>query len=169
MPGFGRLSTLGEQRRDALLALIRQRPGMTFRCISKASLIASGTCRHHLAVLKKRKLLWTMRQGGRLLHFPGPEPLEQERLQALRHSLDDLDKSLLDFLEARGSVIQAVLLDLDPDEARSTVQNRVHRLVRFGLAVRYNVGRLAVYRVAWRESGLGAILTQIPASWGVAA
>lgn len=132
--------------REVLLRLVHQSPGLTFRGLGKASGIPAATVRHHVTVLMRLDAVWECRVGVRLLHFPGHKPVALwDQLEALRDVLDLVDRTFLDLAD-HGQLSQAPFFDAAPHLPRSTVQNRLKRLVRYGLMTEGWQGRLHVYR-----------------------
>lgn len=58
-------------RRDLLLAIIEEQPGLSFRALGRAAGLKSGTLHYHLSVLRRGGDIWTTRHGQYLLHFSG--------------------------------------------------------------------------------------------------
>ncbi|MHB8634550.1 MAG: helix-turn-helix domain-containing protein [Thermoplasmatota archaeon] len=147
----------GERNRAILLALIENRPGMTFRSLVAASGIASGTTRHHLNVLVRQRRIWYARIGCRLAHYPGAQPTtDAERLYAMLAGLDGLDRTLLAVMALGDVRGQRPFLDAAQGVPRSTVQNRLERLQARGFITRL-AGPCHTYRALNRSaSGAGA-------------
>lgn len=158
----GRRTPQATQRRALLLELMEAQPGLTFRKLCEASSLAHGTVAYNLTVLARSKLYWTLRRGCLRLHFAGVKPAsEWEHLDALRPTMREPERQILDYVESRGRAHQSAILDA-VGGIRSTTQHRTERLVRFGLLRRMEAGRRVYYSIATPGvvmDGFGALQT----------
>ena len=128
-----------------ILAVVEESPGLGFRELVRRLDVASGTVAHHVRVLVRRGLVWTTRHDGRLLHFAGAPPDEVGRRAAIEaHVLDDLDRALLALVRESPRAQKDVLAHF-AEVARSTVQQRLRRLVLWGFLILEVRGRFRVY------------------------
>lgn len=151
---------LANANRRALLAIIHARPGLSFRALVQVSGLGSGTVRHHLTVMERHGLVWTLRVGSQLAHFGGSRPASADRrLAALAACCDPLDRALLDVVATQPVRGQRAFFEAAPATPRSSVMHRIQRLVTRGLLLRRDQGRWACYALAWQEQPWAAMAT----------
>lgn len=136
-------------RRAAIEALIQETPGLSFREIASRTGLARGSAKHHVDALHKVGRVWSHPFQGRRAHFLGVKPQTIQGVQAaLLSALDDVDSHLWRVASRRGPVCQKDLIQGAPGQlSRSTVQNRVKRLVHSGLLTESPSGRRMHYCV----------------------
>jgi DNA-binding IclR family transcriptional regulator len=139
-------------RRDLILAVIEEQPGLSFRALCRATGLKPGTLHYHLSVLQRGEAIWTTRHRARLLHFPGPTPrLPGEVREAIaEHALDELDQGLLAWLQEAGPASQKAALASHAAAGvpRATVQHRLNRLAEQGFLLRREGFQCVVYERA---------------------
>ncbi len=122
------------ENRARIVAALEDVPGLSFRGLSRALGLASGTLRHHLPVLQSQDLIWRMDFGQSHRYFAGPCPEEvTPKILASSCLVDELDLRILAELtheRIQASVIEAVAGN---GVARSKVQHRLYRLEDLGL------------------------------------
>jgi DNA-binding IclR family transcriptional regulator len=127
-------------RRDLILALIEEQPGLCFRALGRAAGLKSGTVHYHLSVLHRAGAIWTIRHRTRLLHFAGAAPRSPSEIrEALAaYALDELDQGLLAWLRDAGPTSQKAALNSQAAAGvpRSSVQRRLNRLAEQGFLLR---------------------------------
>ncbi|MEA3203934.1 MAG: hypothetical protein QOI63_1614 [Thermoplasmata archaeon] len=136
-------------RRDLILAIVEEQPGLSFRALVRQAGFKSGTVHYHLTVLHRAGAIWNVRHGTRLLHFPGSAPRSPSEVrEALAvHVLDELDQGLLAWLRGAGPTSQKAAL-ASPVAAgvpRSSVQRRLNRLAEQGFLMRREGVQSVVY------------------------
>lgn len=147
------MTSEGEQRRLAIQNAINENPGLTFRALSRATGIPSGTLRHHINVLLRRGSAWLLLVESRHLHFAGPRPDSANAVRAAWHEAlpEGMQTLLIDALCAKK---QADLLDARP-EPRSTTQHHLSMLTRWGFLSR--VGGRSIHYERPGHEHLGAM------------
>ncbi len=133
-------------RRDRILAVLRETPGLGLRELSRATGIATGCLGFHLSVLARQRLVWRVTLSPRLLHYAGTRPTEDVavRCQIVEHALDDIDQGLVHAL-ACPSTQKAVIALYAGRIPKSTVQARLYALCRRGLLSERRSGRCVLY------------------------
>ncbi|MFO1536027.1 MAG: winged helix-turn-helix transcriptional regulator [Thermoplasmatota archaeon] len=63
-------------RRELILAVIEEQPGMSFRALERATGLKRGTLHYHLLALLRMGSIWTTRHG------PCPAPLPRTKAVA---------------------------------------------------------------------------------------
>ena len=139
-------------RRQAILEALVQHPGSSFRGLARRAGIPTGTCRHHLNMLERDRRAWSTRIGGRLAIFVGTKPAQAEWV-AVQHMPDALDRRLLTLVEHGPVRGQNTFLNAAADTPKSTVQHRLHRLVRWGVLRVHHQGRWLIYTLSPAQLG----------------
>lgn len=123
-------------RRDLILAVIEEQPGLSFRALCRATGIKPGTLHYHLTALLRMGSIWTTRHGTCLRHFPGRAPLSPAEIrEALaEHALDAIDRTLLAWVRDAGPASQKAALDAHAATGvpRTSLQRRLNRLAEQG-------------------------------------
>jgi predicted transcriptional regulator len=136
-------------RRDLILAIIEEQPGLCFRAVGRAAGLKPGTTHYHLTVLHRAGAIWTVRHRTRLLHFPGSTPRSPSEVrEALAtHALDELDQGLLAWLREAGPASQKAALAsrVAAGVPRSSVQRRLNRLAEQGFLLRRQSIQSVIY------------------------
>lgn len=139
----------GNRNRARIRAVVAAKPGLSFRAISRATGIASGTARHHLSVLQRRREIVEERVGRRLLAYYPAGLDESKRLKA-RIQRDAALAQVYETVRRLGQPCQSMILDA-VEQPRSTTQHRLGRLVAMGaVSVRHGVRR-SFYEVKRRD------------------
>lgn len=132
-------------RRVAILAALNVHQVLSFRAMARQTGIAPGTLAHHLHVLSRHGLVAeSFQRGLRLIRLPGLNAVEAERIHFLRQP------GLAEVLAVvvRGPCFQRDLFTALPTMPRSTVQNRIGRLVQHALVRVIPQGRLLRYEIS---------------------
>lgn len=140
-------SALEHPNRRALFDYIDENPGTTFRELIRATGLAAGTARHHLAVLTRCDVLIERPFGQTLRYFHCDQEQigDWDAVVVLREpDLDRMYRWLLDHPD----VMQREILDAAESWGwrRSTAQHRLRRLVENDLALVRHLGRSKAYR-----------------------
>src|SRR5204863_40713 len=81
-------------RRDLILAIVEEQPGLSFRALARATGIKWGTLGYHVSALIRSGAIWTVRHGQSLRHFAGRQPSPTEVRELLvEHALDEVDQA----------------------------------------------------------------------------
>lgn len=127
-------------RRDLILAVIEEQPGLSFRALCRATGIKQGTLHYHVSILLRSGSVWTTQHGTSLRHFPGRAPsTPMEVREALaEHALDEMDRILLAWLREGGPSSQKAALDAHAATGvpRTSLQRRLNRLTEQGFLTR---------------------------------
>ncbi|MEA3203335.1 MAG: Helix-turn-helix domain [Thermoplasmata archaeon] len=144
-------------RRDLILAIIEEQPGLCFRALARATGFKQGTLHYHVSVLLRGGAIWTTRHSTRLLHFPGATPRTpiEVREALAAHALDELDQGLLAWLREAGPTSQKAALasHVAAGVPRSSVQRRLNRLAEQGFILRREGVQSVVYATPTHGSG----------------
>lgn len=130
----------GEANRQRILDVVAARPGLTFRALTRASGVASGTCAHHRSILLRQERLVERRLGKQLRYFL---PEQASGPLAILEAEPGI-KAVADVLRARPGAIQKDVVAAFPAWPRATVQHRLQRLVSAGVATATPFGRRAI-------------------------
>lgn len=141
-----REAALQHPARGRILDWVKADPGITFRALSRHLGIPQGTLRHHLNVLERCKLLREERVEGTIAFLPANDLRRARQVTILR---EPAMVALRDLVASAGRICQRDLITyLDGIWNRSTVQNRLKRLVRAGVLRVHPQGRHSFYEVA---------------------
>lgn len=132
---LGRSKVTEDPRRQAILALLAQRPGLTPAEIAKRLGIPRTSTLHHLAVLRTHELVRSFREGRRTLYARCGQKIEEAEIQR---------RAVLD-VPARAAVLEALAAHQRPltqkeiaeslGLPRRTVAHHLQLLARRGLVV----------------------------------
>ncbi|MCA1812020.1 MAG: hypothetical protein LC623_08430 [Halobacteriales archaeon] len=135
-------------RRDLILAIIEEQPGLSFRALERATGFKRGTLHYHVLALMRAGAVWTTRHGQALRHFPGqqPSPAEVRRL-LVEHALDEVDRGIVAWLREVGPRRQVEVLEglARTGVPRSSLQLRLNRLAKQGFLTRQEGARSVLY------------------------
>jgi len=133
-------------RREQILAVLRESPGMGFRELARRTGIAHGTLSHHVSILHRQGRVWTTRHSPRCLHYPGPRPSDGAGVRdaVVEHALDDVDREIV-ALASEPVKQKDVLERFEGRMPPSTVQARLYALRRRGLLMESRAGRYVYY------------------------
>jgi hypothetical protein len=137
-------------RRDLLLAIIEEQPGLCLRALGRAAGFKLGTLQYHLSVLRRGGAIWTTRHGPALRHFPGRQPSPAEvRGLLVEHALDEVDRGIVAWLHEVGPRRQVEALEGLGGRGvpRSSLQLRLNRLAAQGFLERRVWARSVTYAV----------------------
>ena len=135
-------------RRDLILAVIEEQPGLSFRALARVTGIKWGTLGYHVSALLRSGAIWTVRHGQSLRHFAGRQPPPAEVRELLvEHALDEVDRSIVAWLQEAGPHRQVEALDalVGIGVPRSSLQLRLNRLAAQGFLVRRKWARSVTY------------------------
>jgi DNA-binding transcriptional ArsR family regulator len=134
-------AALQHPTRAAIVEAVQAAPGQGFRELGRRIGAAPGTLRHHLSVLSRSQVVREVSVGSRLVILPAND----RRDPAMVALLVDPDLvALRDFVAGRGRVYQRQVMAEFPGP-RSTIQNRLHRLVAAGALRSHRQGRIVFY------------------------
>jgi predicted transcriptional regulator len=135
-------------RRDLILAVIEEQPGLGFRALERATGLKRGTLHYHLLALMRMGCIWTVRHGQCLRHFAGRQPsLTEVRELLVENALDQVDRGIVAWLREAGQQRQKAALDAlaGTGVPRSSLQLRLNRLAAQGLLERREWARSVTY------------------------
>jgi DNA-binding IclR family transcriptional regulator len=125
------------------MTLIEAERCLHFRDLARRSGLPTGTLAHHLSVLQRSGLIdQAAARGLRLVFVPSLGPTAAVRTWVLRK--DGLAE-LYAYVARSGPVAQRAVLDAFAALPRSTVQHRLHQLVRGGCITTREQGRFVHY------------------------
>ncbi len=133
-------------RREQILAVLHEAPGLGFRELARRTGIPHGCLSHHVSVLRRQGHVWTTRHSPRCLHYPGPRPSDDAgvRVAVVEHAMDDADREIVALAEE--PVNQRTILErFEGRMPSSTVQARLYALRRRGLLMESRAGRYVYY------------------------
>jgi predicted transcriptional regulator len=151
-------------RRDLILAVIEEQPGLSFRALARVTGIKWGTLGYHVSALLRSGAIWAVRHGQSLRHFAGRQPSPAEVRELLvEHALDEVDRSIVAWLWAAGPQRQVEALDAlaRMGVPRSSLQLRLNRLAEQGFLERRKWARSVTYEVV---DGTGACTAFSPST-----
>lgn len=125
---------LENPRRSAVYQYVVAHPGANFREVVRGSLIASGTARHHLTILKRHGLVMEKPHRATMRYFEnhGKYNSTWDAVVLLRKPEFKL---LYDYIQNRGQLVQKDILAGMEERfnwSRSTTQHRLAQLVQNG-------------------------------------
>lgn len=136
----------GEERREHVLRILVEKPGVNFRELVRSTGIPNGTLRHHADMLCRTGKAWWIRDGCKIRYFAGSRPPEPTVVRLVQRVVLDGDLAQVhERVREMGEPSQSAVLDSFPDKPRSTVQNMLERLTARGLLVVRLQGRYKVY------------------------
>lgn len=150
-------------KRDLILAIIEEQPGLSFRALERATGYKHGTLHHHLLALLRMGSIWTTRHGQALRHFPGRRPSESEvRDLLVQHALDEVDRGIVAWLREVGPKRQVEALEgfAAIGVPRSSLQLRLNRLAEQGFLERREWARSVTYAVVESTPGRSVVSTE---------
>ncbi len=139
---------LRHPKRASVAEYIREHPGATFRELLRGTGIASGTVRHHVAVLRQHGVIEEYRHLETLRYFERGSS-ESARWKDIVHLREPELARLHEWLTGVGPSFQKDILAASAawGWSRSTTQHRLKRLVAGGLISVTDQGRLRRYTV----------------------
>jgi predicted transcriptional regulator len=151
---------LAHPRRERIYAYVQERPGTTFREVTRAMGLSPGTARHHIAVLKRDRFVVEHRHQStvRLFENHGKYDHSWSRIVLLREPALGM---LYDWLcRHQGSTQKDVLAGMqEVGWSRSTTQHRLLRLALGRLVECQSQGRFKFYRAMEPASQPGSPAT----------
>jgi predicted transcriptional regulator len=135
-------------RRAAIAAYVLDNPGATFREVAGSQALAAGTCRHHLNILTRSKVLVERRHGAAVRFFENHGKYDQTWIQVVALREPGLDE-VHAFIATHQRVSQKSILNHFEDlgRSRSTTQHRLARLERHGTLTSRFQGRWKFYSI----------------------
>lgn len=134
----------GEANRAKLLEVVREEPGISLRELGRKAGVPTGTLSHHTAILVREGKLEEARVAcKRVFRLPGVSTA-WPTLKVMR---EEGMTSLVAKVRELGQPHQAAVIEAMAWE-RSTTQNRLDRLVRYGVLRTRVQGRFTLYEVA---------------------
>lgn len=141
MPSEASISDSGARNRQRILDALQDCPGLCFRALLRATGLAAGTLRHHVATMERHGRIRTVLHGRRVLHFTAAAPPTPERIRdAFLLELGEGWRAVYDHVANYPGRRQGAIMDAFSDASRSTVQNRLRRLVELGFLQERRVG-----------------------------
>ena len=159
MPSEAPVSDSGARNRQRILDALEDCPGLCFRALLRATGLAAGTLRYHVATMERHGQIRTVMHGRRVLHFTEAAPPTPERIRdAFLLELGEGWRAVYDHVASHPGRRQGAILDAFPDASRSTVQNRLRRLVELGFLQEHRVGLQGVaYEPATMAHSISAV------------
>jgi predicted transcriptional regulator len=151
-------------RRLVLVEILQAQPGLCFRALVRTSGLSAGTTAHHLGVLQRHELAWSIRHGPRRRFFAGRRPTDDVAVGMAREAgLDAAMTHVLAYVREHPMSAQLDIVAAFRSTPPSTVQHVLVRLEREQFLTRTFVGRYVRYRpTASPRPGLASALANEP-------
>ncbi len=150
------------KRRDEILGVIRKRPGVTFREITRELNVGVGTLQYHLKRLEREGEVFSKKIGGRRYLFPSEmRELAQKLLMAV--STENKRKVIMTLLG--GPLTQTDIIK-KTGMSQPSVSYHLKSLVELGVVKERKVGRKRIYSITCDPSVLARIIRDYrPGLW----
>ncbi len=149
-------------RREEILELIRRKPGITFREITRELGIGVGALQYHLGKLEEDGKVFSKRLGRRRYLFPNEmKEVSQNLLMAI--STENRRRVLVSLLG--GPLIQTDIIK-KTGMSQPSVSYHLKSLVELGVVKEKKAGRRRIYRVAYDPAILARMIREYrPKLW----
>ncbi|NPA47877.1 MAG: metalloregulator ArsR/SmtB family transcription factor [Thermococci archaeon] len=150
------------KRREEIFEVIKRRPGVTFREITRELDVGVGTLQYHLRILEEEGRVFSKRIGGRRYLFPC-EMRERAQRILMAISTENRRKVLLALLD--GPLTQTKITK-KTGMSQPSVSYHLKSLVELGVVQEKRVGRKRIYRVVYDPAMLARMIKEYrPGLW----
>jgi len=150
------------KRREEIFEVIKKKPGITFREITRELNVGVGTLQYHLRKLEDEGRVFSKRLGGKRYLFPSEmREVAQRLLMAI--STENKRKVILALLD--GPLTQTKIIK-KTGMSQPSVSYHLKSLIELGVVKERRVGRRRIYWVAYDPCVLARMIKEYrPGLW----